>query len=296
MFRTKKTVIHISIDGWRPETIEYMPNIQKIISEGFFSLARSDEQHTNTLPNHLSMLSSVPVSEHKWVTNFPNKSIKTNIHINKGSYQQSIFDHLRNNKLSSSVIIQKERLYKIITDSYNMIDEKINQDSNVFPTYKTEETIQSLILSILKKRKNYYFVHLQGPDLLGHSDKLEKNESRPWGFNPLNPKMAEVLLNIDHEIGKLYKLIKKSYSGKCILIISSDHGGISDSNDHYKDPTNPQNNTIPMIIWGLGHKDVKLEKLVRNRYIGNFACKYLEISHIPESEVDGYEMFGEIFG
>ena len=297
----KPLVIHISIDGWRPETIKEMPQISKLITEGFCTLnCKSDPEHTNTLPNHISQLTSVPVSEHKWTTNFPNKCIKTDIHINKKGFQHSIFSHLESKKIKTGLVIQKERLYRLIVDSYPEISNHKNIDSHHFPSYGTKETFDYLFQQIKKTDITYYFVHLQGPDLVGHHDKLKKGEPyRPWGFNPLNKNMIQTLKVIDEQIGNLRKLlIKVKKNRKTMLLISSDHGGIADSNDHYADPSNPQNNTIPMILWGtdiFNNKKVDMNHKIMNRYIGNFVCKFLDIDKIKDTTDDAFAEYDKLF-
>lgn len=296
--KTTDLVIHISIDGWRPETIGELPNISKLISEGFCTLnCKSDPEHTNTLPNHISQLTSVPVSEHKWVTNFPNKSVKTDIHINKKSYQPSIFSHLETLGIRTGMIVQKERLYRLISDSYPEISYRRNIDSHHFPSYGTKETFECLFHNIKNTDTSYYFVHLQGPDLVGHHDKLAKDEPyRPWGFSPRNKNMIRTLKVIDEQISHLRKLlIKLKKTRRIMLLISSDHGGIADSNDHYADPSNPQNNTIPMIIWGEGFATKLSEEKIMNRFIGNFVCKFLNVEKIKDTSDEAFQEYEKNF-
>src|SRR5687768_7844085 len=83
--RGAEHVIHISVDGLRPDFLQNLinagnaPNFKRFQTEGAWTNnARTDYTHTITLPNHTSMVTGRPVSQpagrpntlhHGWVTN-----------------------------------------------------------------------------------------------------------------------------------------------------------------------------------------------------------------------------------
>ena len=95
-------VVVISVDGLRPDILEgpslaSLPNFARLLRGPHTLNARTDSQHTNTLPNHISMATGRPVHGpygHCWTGNTdpPSAAAGGTLHINKGAYITSMFD------------------------------------------------------------------------------------------------------------------------------------------------------------------------------------------------------------
>ncbi|MEX0979137.1 MAG: alkaline phosphatase family protein [Pirellulales bacterium] len=130
-------VIHISVDGLRGDYLQtrigtsplLYPNFKRFVDQGASTFnARTDFTHTDTLPNHTSMLTGRPVSQpagfpntsHHGYTNNGTPGATDTLH-NSGnpnlSYVASTFDVAHDNGLSTALYASKDK-FVIYDQSY----------------------------------------------------------------------------------------------------------------------------------------------------------------------------------
>jgi hypothetical protein len=125
-------VIHISVDGLRPDYLQAVinagnaPNFKRFQDEGAWTNnARTDYTHTITLPNHTSMITGRPVSQpaglpnttHHGYTHNSDPNPSWTLH-NQGNlnvaYKKSTFDVVHDAGLSTALFTSRESLRLLI--------------------------------------------------------------------------------------------------------------------------------------------------------------------------------------
>ena len=256
-------VVHISVDGLNASCLEDLiaadpgeyDSFKRLIDEGASTFnARTDYTYTNTLPNHTSMTTALPVSQpagqpntdyHGYTSNSDPSSSDT-LH-NSGnpnrSYIASAFDVAHDHGLSTALYASKSK-FVIYEQSYNSsngasditgpdngkdkIDSYVNDSSGLHADF---------LADMATSRFNYSWVHHRNPDDAGH------------GSGWCSSAWDDSIKDIDDYIGDILALIEGDgvLDGNTIIIVTTDHGGTGTGHSSASDPLNY---TIPVFVWG----------------------------------------------
>jgi len=246
------------MDGLRGDAIEMLgaaklPNYFRLRAEGAYTdNARTDADHTVTLPNHASQLTGRWVRGprgHNYVLNMIPGSATT-LHSIKGAYVSSVFDVVHDAGLTTALFVSKAKfiLYDQSYDETNGAEDHIDEDNgrDKIDHYVIDRDTDSLIegyLATLKHAPHHYtFIHIRDPDTAGH----EFN----WDLTPGSEYLAAVT-KTDSHLGKILDAIDRlpKLTGKTAIIVTSDHGGRLGTMRH-EPATSAENYTIPFYVWG----------------------------------------------
>ena len=259
-------LIHVSVDGLRPDYLQTLvnagnaPNFKRFQDEGAWTHnARTDYTHTNTLPNHTSMLTGRPVSlpagmpaqtQHGYTQNVDPPSTTT-IHnfTTPDWYKASTFDVVHDAGYSTAMYASKFK-FILFEQSYNAANGAAhpNGSDKIDTFYSPEETplMQAAMLSgLAANHPNYTFLHYADTDDAGHSFG--------WGSAQYNAAIT----TIDGYLGQLFNLVQTdaTFAGRTAIVLNADHGGTGTG---HSTSTVAANYTIPFYAWGAGvaHGDI----------------------------------------
>ena len=251
-------VIHISVDGLRPDAITALgsanlPNFYRLRTQGAFTdNARTDYDYTITLPNHTSQLTGRGVtgaSGHNWTSNTDPSPGQT-LASNKGSYLAGAFDVAHDNGFRTAEFASKSK-FSLYETSWNITNgapdvtgldngrDKIDVYVNLSDT---SALLDALVSQMSTQACHYVFLHLADPDNVGHASG--------WNITP-GSAYSDAIKTIDNRLGRIFNLIETNaaLTGRTTIILSADHGGTG--TDH-SDATLAVDYTIPFYAWGRG--------------------------------------------
>lgn len=254
------SVILISVDGLRPDAVTIhgtrgVPAFYRLRREGAFTdNARTAPDSTNTLPNHVGMITSRLVSGpsgHGWTWN-KDPLIGANLHRNKGEYLESVFSVAHDYGLRTALYASKSKfsLFDLSYDAKNGRPDSIGEDNgrdkiDVF----IQETLSESVVDDLEdamKRESFDFlmVHIRAPDTAGHG--FTWTTTRPSFYMDSVKKADELLEDIFEQVEK-----NKAWRGRTYIVLTADHGGLTGSKVHDAF-LERENFTIPFYVWGPG--------------------------------------------
>jgi hypothetical protein len=313
-------VVHISVDGLRGDLLEQLiesnptayPTFLRFQNEGTTTFnARTDFYNTETLPNHLTMLSGRPVLRppgtpvtlhHGFESNddlganqslhsFGNPSLR---------YISSTFDVAHDNGLTTALYSGKDK-FALFDRSYNeafgaMDTIGVDNGRDKIDFSSITSLAHSTFAADFQTHKfDYSFLHYLFPDGVGHNSGWD------------TPEWNSIVSFVDNEIGKIMDVVEADplLTGNTVLIVTSDHGGIGTS---HGTAANPENYTIPLLVWGAGvARGADLYKLnpttrlnpgnsrptyasaiqpIRNGDTGNLALSLLGLGSVPGSSIN----------
>ena len=253
-------VIHISVDGLRPDAITSLgpmqaPNFYRLRKEGAFTdNARTDPNSTITLPNHTSMLVGRTLDGdkgHGYSANGMPRSDMT-LHSVHGAYVRSVMDAVHDNGMRTSFFVTKEK-FVLFDTSYSVSNgaPDVTGDDNgrdKIDTYRffpdSEVLINEFIAAMRTRPFHYSFVHLHDPDAAGHGYH--------WDLAPDSAYLGAVK-RVDSLIGRLLNAISLDLrlATKTTIIVTADHGGRIGTIRH-EPADDPENFIVPFYTWGRG--------------------------------------------
>lgn len=320
--RVARYVIHISVDGLRPDAItrysaDELPNFYRLREEGAFTdNARTDVDYSITLPNHTSQLTSRPVMGtfgHNWTSNDLPDPDQT-LHSNKGHYVASVFDVAHDNGLRTAAYVSKEK-FIIYDRSYNEVNGAIDvtgEDNgrDKIDTFVINKETAGLVPQFIQDMKaepyDYTFLHLRDPDATGHS--------RFWNMRKGSAYMKSVR-KIDGLLGQILDMVENDprLRGNTTIFLTADHGGSTWSHGN---AGRRSNYTVPFYVWGSGVTPGDLYELngevrvdpgkgrpgysnpdrpIRNGDSANFALSLLGLDPVPGSQLNVIAQIGVNF-
>jgi hypothetical protein len=265
---TIERVVHISIDGLNSTTLYALshaspadfPAFTKLEAEGAFTYnARTDFDFTETVPNHVSMVTARPVLAPAGQPNTIHHGISTNmpaanatIHADGNDnvpYKSSVFDVVHDHGLGTAFYASKDRMAAIIERSYNATNgaiDAIGPDNgrDKIDNYQNNNNnstveIAAYLAAMNANPRHYSFVHIVDPDTAGHASGWE---SAAYSASVVATD-ARVKSILD------YIAADPDFAGKTAIVLTADHGG--EGNGHTTEES-PANYTVPMFLWGPG--------------------------------------------
>lgn len=290
--RARPVIIHISVDGLRSG--DPTRDLQGLIDRGeapaFAQLqreglwthnARTDAVHTNTIPNHTTMLTGRPVEDvqnvapgHRYRWNSDSEDLPTSgvpapgvnmstLHTNAGEYVHSVFNVASDAGLSTALYASKSK-FSLYDASYDGVDEAgdppfeqqgADRDGADDGPNKIDHFVYASDIRVLTDRFladvaahgpwDYSFLHFRAPDSAGHGNG--------WG----SPAYLDAIRATDAQLARILAFLSgdRSLRERAIIIVSADHGGGGDrpvTDAQHGTPAAPLNFTIPFYVWGAG--------------------------------------------
>ncbi len=246
-----KFAILISVDGLLTDTVTALgqaelPSIHRLIDEGASTAnARTVFESTQTLPNHTSMLTGVPVSGASGHGVTFNEDDGLTIHDSAGRYVASMFDVAHDNGLSTLLYAGKPKFDFLNRswDATNGAADTIGADDgtdkiDLYMRSDGATVTSSFLAQLAADPTNLSLVHYAGTDAAGHDFG--------WG----SPEYDQALKDIDGFVGQILAFVETDpvMAGRTVVVLTTDHGGTGTS---HIDETLAVNYTIPMYAWGL---------------------------------------------
>lgn len=312
---TAEFVIHVSVDGLRPDAItasppSELPNFHRLRVEGAFTdNARSDYDSTVTLPNHAAQVTGRPtfgcgrhVRGHRWTFNGDAPAGRT-IHRKAGGYVASAWDVAHDHGLRTALFATKTK-FAMFDHSYDA-DARRRQGGaadvtgadngrdkiDAFALGDSAVVTNGLVAAMAAEPFHYAMVHYRDPDEAGH------------GHGWMGGEYLEAVRAVDAQLGRILRTVDTTpaLSGRTAIILTSDHGGSGHDHGaagerlHY---------TIPFYVWGPGvaagadlyalnplnrldpggaAPDYAGTQPIRNGDAANLALDFLDLPSVPNS-------------
>jgi predicted AlkP superfamily pyrophosphatase or phosphodiesterase len=223
-------VILVSIDGLRPDAIEQFGarTLQRLMTEGAYSLEATTIMPSRTLPSHTSMLTGLEPEDHGVTWN----SRKMDDHGHVAS--PTIFAAARQAGLRTAAFFSKSK-FEHLADPLTL--DHVQIPGGLLGKSRAESTVDHVERHLRTARPNLMFVHIGEPDFAGH---VFGWMSGPYGW---------AVRTADAQIGELIAAADRAFgAGNYTLLLTADHGG----HDRDHGSADPRDVTIPWIAWGKG--------------------------------------------
>jgi VCBS repeat-containing protein len=249
-------VIHVSVDGLRPDAITsqtaaQLPNFYRLRNEGARTdNARADYDYTETLMNHTDLTTGRGVygpagASHEWDTNSWTTGDPT-LHQNKGSYVAAVFDVAHDNGLRTGLYASKSK-FALFDTSWNATNGApdvtgLDNGRDKIDVYRYLDSTSSLtsnwVSDMTSDPQQYSFIHFRDPDTAGHASG--------W----MSSSYLAAVRTVDSYLGQIFtRALSAPFAGKTAIIVTADHGGTGTVHDVASTATNY---TIPLMVWGPG--------------------------------------------
>lgn len=221
-------VVVISIDGLRPDAIEVSGahNLQRMMSEGAYSLQARTIMPSRTLPSHTSMITGVTPAVHGITWNDEQVGALGRVRVS------TMFDMADSAHLHTAAFFGKAKFRHLIhADAPDEVEAPRGTEV-VLASGITQEVTHYLRF----RRPELLFIHLPDPDIAGHSA----------GWMSLPYRWA--VRRADAAVEQIRRAAVHAYGGDVVIIVTADHGG--HGHDHGTDAETDV--LIPWIVWGPG--------------------------------------------
>lgn len=244
---SRTTVILISVDGLNPSAITVLnrsgrvPTLRRLIAEGTYTMnARTAYEQTNTLPNHTSQLTGLPIagkSGHHVTFNTSRGGTLASLN---GRYVPGIFDRVHDAGLSTMLLAEKSKFAFLVRSWRAKLD---------VTRIAGASTLTKVLLDRLATDPpNLAFLHIAAADSAGHGDDR-------YGF--MGPRYLDAVARVDRQLGRIVAAIEasKALRARTTLVLTADHGGRGTDRQKGLGHRNPKvfaNYRIPFLAWGPG--------------------------------------------
>ena len=253
-----RRVIVVSVDGLRSDMIQLtdpglLPGFRRMRLEGASTLnARVDPDYSITLPNHTGIITgrfTAGSDGHNWYFNGEPSPDQT-LHLQKGSYVQSVFDVVHDRGGRTGLFATKTKLvvfdqsFSGSTGALDLVGSDNGRDK--LDTYLYAKSSSSILDSFRDQASvqpyDYVLLHVAEPDFAGHDGG--------WGTDPVSAYGFAFRL-ADLVIMEILDFVESDpeYAGQTTVIVTTDHGG---NGFGHSDPTVPATYTVPLMTWGVG--------------------------------------------
>jgi predicted AlkP superfamily pyrophosphatase or phosphodiesterase len=251
-------VIIVSVDGLRSDVLTIapsfeLPNLHRVLDHGACTLnARTDQEYTNTLPNHTGMITSRQTSGehgHAWKRN-DDVDESVTLHSSAGRYIASMFDVAHDHGLFTAMYVGKTKfgVYDVTWNEVHGAVDAVAPDHgrDKLDHYGYSSSMDVLTRAILHElaqadRRSAMLVNFAAPDSAGHGEGWDLSHGSAY---------RRAVARVDVQLGRLMDAIESSEAlrGRVAMIITTDHGGGVPFRNHGV-PYEPVNFTIPFLVW-----------------------------------------------
>lgn len=238
---TKVLIVTLDSVGSRAITLagpERTPTLHRLMAEGASTLnARTVREATLTLPNHTTIVTGRRVdadSNGHGVYWNDDRTDPATVSEAAGHDVGSVFRVVDSDVRDTALFASKEKLRLFKRSWPSAIDRLVVEEDNPLLVRKARR-------DLVEHRRALTFVHLSGPDVVGHAE----------GF--LGPEHLTAVEEADRLLGRLVAAIetRPRLRRHVTVIVTADHGGAGDG---HGDPTALVNFKIPFVVWGVGVK------------------------------------------
>lgn len=234
-----KHVVMIGVDGMASYALKngYSPNMNYLMHHGAYTLAASNVLPTSSAANWASVMFATDPIKHG-VVDQELWNIHHTVHYQVKTDQVSIFSSIINEYGSSQNLFgyasEGEMIANLQPEGKESIKTLISNNGNYVATGNDQQTFDNT-KKALSNKPLFSFFYYVNPDLAGHS--------REWN----SEEYYQAISQIDKYIGGIIEALKDlAIWSDTLLIISSDHGGVSQYHGH---GANAERN-IPLIFSG----------------------------------------------
>ncbi len=263
-----RSVVIVSIDGLRPDVAlrADMPALRSLMARGSFTMFAATTDLAVTLPSHSSMLTGVSPAKH---------GILFNGDPGPGDRSEpawpTLFQLAHRAGLTTAMSAGKSK--------FSLFAGPGVLDQTFLPsrggTASDSAVAETAARWITTNQPRVLFIHLAGPDLVGHTSG--------WG----SPEQLAAAATADRALGRTLKaLAGANHSDSTLIIVSTDHGGAGKTHGG----TDPRSHYIPWIAAGPGVRsnfDLTREPTLEVRTEDTFATACAWLGLAIEKPVEG---------
>jgi len=225
-------VVIVSLDGLSSDAVQALgpvalPTLHRLAWRGAFTLnARADPNSTETLANHLSMMTGLPLSAHGYSDNTLEARAPKKITC------ESLFDVVHRSGKRAALVSSKKKFLLYGERWRGAID-------RVDVTDRDDDATLAAWIAIMRERDPALsFLHLAAIDRAGHAKGWDLSAGSPYtaAVRETEALIATLIQTIDHD---------PALRDHTAIILTSDHGG---RDRNHVDAKDRAMFTVPLIV------------------------------------------------
>ena len=285
----QRDVLAISVDGLAAAAVPEDGAFGRLLAEGAGTLnARTAVEQTVTLPNHTGMLTGRRIDADAgghgvtWNDELPVRTVPGP----DGSGVASVFDVVHDAGGTTALFAGKDKFATFERSWPDAVDRfEVDGDAAAL--------VDDALADLTAERRRFTFLHLELPDVAGHATG--------WG----SPAYDAAVATTDRLLGEVLATVDGDprLRKRLVVVLTADHGG-PDGEVQHDDAEDPQDYTVPFLVWGRGVRPGDLYDLnpdyadpgtaqpayddprpVRNADLANLATDLLGLGPVPGSEL-----------